>query len=669
MSLTVTIGGVTRGIQAGTLRIAKPVNSRPTLGVDVVSLTASWRPTVGQEIIVTNGSTVEFGGYISTLTERGVGEQPITPIRTSITAEDYNDLASRRLVVASRSSETLKVRAQWLVDTYLDDYGVSLDAGQATGPTLDAQDFGYQTVAEILNGMAALAGDWVVWIDSTKKLKLYDPSGVSAPFNIAVGDGHVDGDIVVEPSVSKAANYVIVKAGENAVVEKTDTFTGNGSTTAFTLTYPFVSGRGYVTNAGVYETLGTDATWSYSASTNQITRTSAPASPNAIVIVYDAQFPVFASADGGAAAADRRDLMLPRPDVYDMTVAQAIADAELSRLNATSQTIKYRTRTAGLQPGQTQTIVNSYRNINAAHVLTEVEVVDLNGMALAWDVTAISAGPLLTWRASDATVAPSTGQGGVGLAVVTQSTGTAGDVDLLRLVGQSSYTPSAADTTALIPSTMGAPIHSYYRLKPTANRTIHGIYVNDVTNGAEASGQVIVCRNDSAYQITWSPTVVTNARKIKTPDGNDLVIGPEGTTVFVYDIEDTCWKIVAHSGEPTGTWTPAVTFGGGSTGLTYTSRTGSYTRKGNTVTCQFEIQMSAKGSSTGAALIGGLPFTSASNSAAAIGYFSGLGSIELRGYAATSTTSVALTKAGSTALTDADFTAASFIVGTVTYFV
>jgi hypothetical protein len=57
-----------------------------------------------------------------------------------------------------------------------------------------------------------------------------------------------------------------------------------------------------------------------------------------------------------------------------------------------------------------------------------------------------------------------------------------------------------------------------------------------------------------------------------------------------------------------GTWTPSLTFGGGSTGITYGFQSGSYQKIGNTVWLTGRITLTAKGSSTGAAVIGGLPF-------------------------------------------------------------
>jgi len=58
-----------------------------------------------------------------------------------------------------------------------------------------------------------------------------------------------------------------------------------------------------------------------------------------------------------------------------------------------------------------------------------------------------------------------------------------------------------------------------------------------------------------------------------------------------------------------GTWTPVLKFGGANTGLTVSYYTGEYTKIGNTVHYYFRVNITNKGSSTGAATIEGLPFT------------------------------------------------------------
>lgn len=68
----------------------------------------------------------------------------------------------------------------------------------------------------------------------------------------------------------------------------------------------------------------------------------------------------------------------------------------------------------------------------------------------------------------------------------------------------------------------------------------------------------------------------------------------------------------------TGTWTPVITFGGASVGVTYDAAltVGYYTKVGNIVHVSGLLVLSSNGSSTGDACIGGLPFTINNNSAA-----------------------------------------------------
>jgi hypothetical protein len=64
-----------------------------------------------------------------------------------------------------------------------------------------------------------------------------------------------------------------------------------------------------------------------------------------------------------------------------------------------------------------------------------------------------------------------------------------------------------------------------------------------------------------------------------------------------------------------GTWTPTVSFNNASVGVTYSAQVGTYTRIGDRVLAEGRVTLSAKGSSTGAVRIGGLPFTTGSSSA------------------------------------------------------
>jgi len=57
-------------------------------------------------------------------------------------------------------------------------------------------------------------------------------------------------------------------------------------------------------------------------------------------------------------------------------------------------------------------------------------------------------------------------------------------------------------------------------------------------------------------------------------------------------------------------FTPSLELGGATTGITYTTQTGWYSKTNNTVNYAFTIILSSKGSATGAAVVQGLPYTS-----------------------------------------------------------
>ena len=115
-----------------------------------------------------------------------------------------------------------------------------------------------------------------------------------------------------------------------------------------------------------------------------------------------------------------------------------------------------------------------------------------------------------------------------------------------------------------------------------------------------------------------------------------------------------------------GTFVPTLTFGGGSTGMTYNTQYGAYTRIGNLVHVEIIIILTAKGSSTGNALISTLPFTTNSVGQTGAIYFENVsytGSVLVYlGGSATTINLEQLVEAGtSSAITHANFANNSYL--------
>lgn len=125
-----------------------------------------------------------------------------------------------------------------------------------------------------------------------------------------------------------------------------------------------------------------------------------------------------------------------------------------------------------------------------------------------------------------------------------------------------------------------------------------------------------------------------------------------------------------------GTWTPVISFGGASTGVTYDAQSGWYTRVGNLVTVQCIVFLSSKGSSTGNVEISGLPFATTGNNFkrnGAYGFFDRVTPCQVLTNASATTFTLNTLSSGplssSASLTDADFANNSYMSITFSYFV
>lgn len=122
-----------------------------------------------------------------------------------------------------------------------------------------------------------------------------------------------------------------------------------------------------------------------------------------------------------------------------------------------------------------------------------------------------------------------------------------------------------------------------------------------------------------------------------------------------------------------GTFTPSLLFGGAAAGMTYSNQSARYTKIGRVVHCEIIANLSAKGTSTGAATIAGLPFSANAAVPQAIGsirmdatagmtvpvvrIIQGASAITLENFAANVTT----------ALADTNFTNATAVGISITY--
>ena len=99
-----------------------------------------------------------------------------------------------------------------------------------------------------------------------------------------------------------------------------------------------------------------------------------------------------------------------------------------------------------------------------------------------------------------------------------------------------------------------------------------------------------------------------------------------------------------------GTWTPSITFGGGSTGITYLEQAGQYTRIGDVCFVRGIVFLSHKGSDGGALKLLGLPLTSS-----AVGSPTSILNILMSGAAALTSQPIGFVDDGGTGVSLSDY--------------
>jgi hypothetical protein len=109
----------------------------------------------------------------------------------------------------------------------------------------------------------------------------------------------------------------------------------------------------------------------------------------------------------------------------------------------------------------------------------------------------------------------------------------------------------------------------------------------------------------------------SNALTLTTNGGNaNIMLTPNGTghvgtaaNVYAAGVSFDGGSNILSTYVASTSWTPVLKFGGGTTGITYTTQLGSYCRVGDIVAFSMRIVLSSKGSSTGNATITGLSFS------------------------------------------------------------
>lgn len=399
MAITLTIGGVSKHYVVDSLRFSSTKNGNTSASFEIRSNDGTYRPALDADVVISENGTPIIGGLVDEPDEEGVlGDETggYDALVTHVNVISYHAYTERRFVNETLAAGTLKSMLTTLVANYLSVYGITLDAGQANGPTLPELPYEYTKVSEVLNELSTLTGkygDPYVWtISPTKVLSMAQPSSDPAPFDITDGDGNTVGDITVTTDTQQYRNKIIIVLPSKTEANHVETFTANGIDDTFPLTYTLTAMRYTVQNDGsdellTFQGIGFDLAvqWLYDATTNSITRltsgVSDPPAAGTISITFDGTLEGSSvSATDASYATNPWEEVLKLDKVPEDTTVQAIADAMLVARLAVPRIIKYQTKQSGLLVGQKQTITCGQRDLSALDcVITDISAKDYGG--------------------------------------------------------------------------------------------------------------------------------------------------------------------------------------------------------------------------------------------------------------------------------------------------
>lgn len=372
----------TASIKADAVDIALTYNERSTASFSTLP---GYLPSLRDEVEIyeTDGSTLLFGGLVYQRRTNSV----IDRITCEVDCADwsvYGDWTYSDRVYSVDT--TLQVALDDLITDCLGQFGISLDATDYTGVSLTAFAWANKSATDALRDLSTKTG--YIWrITPQKVLTLIVPGASPAAFNLSDATPNCD-TLEWEDSSQQYATKVRVICGPSTSLWSLQSWTTTAGETSWVTDFPAAGPTaGYATLNGIFCTVtalvGDNAFFNWDIATHTLsigTLGVAPAAGSSLTLSYLAQFPFTVTADSGATPAI--EYVTTAPDCMSIAEGQEIADETLARLSGSLKTLMFLTRTAGLVPGASLSVVLADRQLNIP--VAWIQIVDIHLVRSEW---------------------------------------------------------------------------------------------------------------------------------------------------------------------------------------------------------------------------------------------------------------------------------------------
>lgn len=407
--MLVSIGGTSVLTQKNSISIDDAIEERSTASFVVVDVDGSQHYQKGQQITIRGDGGGVFAGVIDTAVEARIPN--LGGLFHQISGVDWHYLSDKRIVAKAYANTLAGDIVRDLVASYLADEGIThtessssffvlpfLEVGMdyavdsiQDGPAIIEAVFNYVSVTTALDSLAERTGFWW-YIDKDKILHFKSRATYMAPWALTddeISNGNVaKGSLTIEHGNPKYRNRQYIIGGKDITDLQTEIKKGDGSSQSFVVGFPVAKVPTITIDGVTPQTAGirgvdTGKNW-YWAKGDSVISQEQGATPltalQTLHIVYQGEFSIVVISQDGVAVQDRVTLeggtgyvedVANEPNITTREAAFQSASQKLSRYGVIGRKIKFKTRKAGLAPGQLLPINLSLHNLNDAEALIE----------------------------------------------------------------------------------------------------------------------------------------------------------------------------------------------------------------------------------------------------------------------------------------------------------
>lgn len=326
----------------------------------------TYKPSLGQEVIVSEDGTKIYGGYIVEA-EKKI-EAMVQTWR--ITCKDYHYGLDRKLVYKNFKNEYAGDIIKYIATNYTS--GFTTD-NVSLGNSISSIRFNYETVSRAIQQIAERINyDW--YVDENKDIHFFSKESYIAPFELNDVDGNfIWNSLIINEHINQIKNSIFVQGGIQSLGHKVFKDRGNGITRTFSTRYEMENLT--VKKGGIVQTLGKDGIDDpvavdclYNPDKYLIIfrEDNKPADGVEIEISGNASMPVFVHVKDQFSVLTYGEFQFRIVDksILSQLEAKQKALAELEKYKSSTSEVIFRTRSNGLKVGQRITLNSAILDIN-----------------------------------------------------------------------------------------------------------------------------------------------------------------------------------------------------------------------------------------------------------------------------------------------------------------